>query len=37
MLASDKYYLEDFDTPEESIRSKGTPVGLRNVGNSKLE
>jgi len=35
-LTYDKYYLEDFKTPEDGIRKREVPVGLRNVGNSKF-
>lgn len=31
----DKYYVEDFGTPEESVRKGGEPIGLKNVRNSK--
>ena len=36
-LNYDKYYIEDFNTPEDSIRKSGTPMGLKNVRNCKCE
>jgi hypothetical protein len=36
-LNYDKYYVEDFNTPEESIRESGMEIGLKNVRNCKCE